>query len=97
MEDKKTQTQVRKKHQFILRNREVLLVEGVTNVDSFDENEITIGTDNGNMLIKGEDLNIKELNLESGNLMVQGLVTTVEYVPDHSASKGKSFLGRLFR
>lgn len=96
MEDKKTQTQ-KKKHQFILRNREVLLVEGVSNVDSFDESEITIGTESGSMLIKGEDLNIKELNLETGNLMVQGLVTTVEYVPEHSISKGKSFLGRLFR
>ncbi|HHV43291.1 MAG TPA: sporulation protein YabP [Firmicutes bacterium] len=89
--------QVRKKHQFILRNRELLLIDGVTHVESFDENEITIGTDQGNMLIKGEELNIKELNLENGNLMVQGLVSTIEYVPDPGSSKGRSFLSRLFR
>jgi len=57
---------VRRKHQLSLRNREALQVEGVINVESFDNQEVVVETDAGMLFVRGEDLHIKELNLETG-------------------------------
>ena len=48
--------------------RESMSVEGVINVESFDSQEVLLETDQGMMIVRGDDLHIKELNLEGGNL-----------------------------
>lgn len=89
----------RKRHQFTLKQRESLVVEGVLNVESFDDQEVVLETDQGMMLLRGEDLHIKELNLEGGNLSVSGFVRSIEYSGDgpRKKGKGKGVLGRLFK
>jgi len=90
---------VRTKHQFTLKNREQMSVEGVLNVESFDDKEILIETDQGLMNVKGDDLHIKELNLEGGTLLLSGFVRGIEYTGDgpRPKGKGKGLLGRLFK
>ena len=94
-EDKKAV--VRRKHQLSLRNREALQMEGVVNVESFDNQEVVVETDAGMLFVRGEDLHIKELNLETGALGLTGFVHGLEYAGDSVAKKGKGLLGRLFR
>ena len=36
-------------------------------------------TDQGMMIVRGDGLHIKELNLEGGNLLVDGFVHSIEY------------------
>ncbi|MDP3488374.1 MAG: sporulation protein YabP [Bacillota bacterium] len=86
-------------HRVIITNREQVVVEGVIHVDKFDDEEIVLETDLGMMALRGEDLHIKQLSLESGQLMVEGVVKTVEYLEDGGRvgkGKGKGFFDRIF-
>lgn len=84
-------------HQLVLAERERLTLDGVTHVESFDDAEIILETELGGLIIQGEDLHIKELNLETGNLLVMGYVDSVEYLGESLGKRGKGFLARLFR
>lgn len=87
----------RRKHQLSLRNRESLQMDGVLNVESFDNEEVVVETDGGGLIVRGEELHIKELNLETGTLQLTGLVHSMEYVGESLARKGKGLLGKLFK
>jgi len=94
VEDKRLKQVV---HQLVLAERERLTLDGVTHVESFDDREIVLETDLGGLIIQGEDLHIKELNLETGNLLVMGYVDSIEYLGESLSKRGKGFLARLFR
>ncbi|WP_461370871.1 sporulation protein YabP [Candidatus Darwinibacter acetoxidans] len=85
------------RHQLILAEREKLTLDGVLHVESFDDGEIVLETELGGLVVQGEDLHIKELNLEKGNLLVQGYIQSVEYLGDSLGKKSRGFLARLFR
>ncbi|NMB12327.1 MAG: sporulation protein YabP [Firmicutes bacterium] len=91
------QLALRKKHQIALQNREKLSIDGVLNVESFDDMEIVLETDAGILVVRGEGLHIKELNIDSANLAVVGHITMMEYTGEVGERKGKSLLGRLFK
>lgn len=91
------QLSIRKKHQVTLQNREKLSIDGVLNVESFDDVEIVLETDAGMLVVRGESLHIKELNLDSANLSVVGHISTMEYIGDVGGTKSKGLLGRLFK
>jgi len=80
-----------------LKHRETLQAEGVVNVESFDNHIVVVETDQGVMNVRGEGLHIKELNLETGTLSIDGLVHAIEYAGESLGRKGKGFIGRLFR
>lgn len=85
-----------RRHQLTLKHREHMTVEGVVNVESFDRKEVILETDMGGMVIRGDDLHIKELSLEGSGLTLTGHVESIEYQGDR-AQQAKGFLGRLFR
>jgi sporulation protein YabP len=92
-------TTVRKRHQLTLKHRESMSVEGVINVESFDNQQVLLETDQGMMIVRGDGLHIKELNLEGGSLLVDGFVQSIEYIGDGPRPKGrgKGLLGKIFR
>mgnify|MGYP001014796024 FL=1 len=94
MEDKRL-SNVR--HQLVLAERERLTLDGVTHVESFDDREIVLDTELGGLVVQGEDLHIKELNLEKGNLLVSGFIQSIEYLGESLGRRGKGLLARLFR
>ena len=73
-------------------------LSGVSNVISFDANEIILTTQLGDLLIKGNDLHISKLNLEYSNVDVEGKIDAIIY-SNKSLSDGnaKGLLARLFR
>ena len=83
----------KKDNTLCLKNREQLSIEGVTDVDAFNEQEISAKTDYGSLLIKGDGLHIEELDLSCGILKVKGRVYSLVY--SNEVSK-KSTLKRLF-
>jgi sporulation protein YabP len=85
------------RHQVLLVQRERLNVDCVLNVDSFDDREIALETEEGGLIIRGEDLHINELNLETSSLVVLGYIKTLEYTKDSFGQKGKGILAKLFR
>jgi len=81
-----------------LVDRKSLDLEGVLNVDSFDEREIILDTNMGKLFLKGEGLHVVKLNLEEGTLSMQGFVSSIEYKEGKTAKgKGKSLLKRIMK
>ena len=73
----------------------MLTATGVSNVDSFDEDTIIAYTDLGEIVIKGKGLHISKLNLETGEMNLDGEINSVSYSENQSASTG--FLSKLFK
>jgi sporulation protein YabP len=90
-------TIAKKRHQLTLKARESLSIEGVVGVESFDDQEVVVETDQGVLLIKGDGLHIKELNLDSGALHVDGSVRVLEYAGDSLGKRSKGVLAKLFK
>jgi len=82
-------------HRLELEGRERLLVTGVEEVERFDEEEIVMNTTAGTLVVGGTQLHIGKLNLEGGELHVDGAIHTLFYEERTSGSQG-GLLRRLF-
>jgi sporulation protein YabP len=87
-------------HEVHIINRESITVKGVLHVESSDDQEIALDTEMGLLTVRGEDLQIKSLNLEDGSFALEGNINALQYTQggsSRSKAKGKSFLERLLR
>ena len=82
-------------HQVIMENRKALSVSGVSDVDSFDGLTVVAYTDLGELTVRGNDLQIQRLNVETGDLSLTGEIDSLTYAQFSSRRGGK--LKRLFR
>ena len=83
-------------HNLILEDREKLTLTGVTDVDCFDERVIHLFTGLGELVIKGRNLHINDVSVESGNMTITGDIWLLQY--GEKDRKGPlSLLGKLFR
>jgi len=94
MEEKKINKP--KSQTLLLENREKLCVSGVIDVESFNDQSIIAITDIGVLIIRGAELHINKLNLDSNELVVEGDIFSLEY-SDGETGKSKSFLGKMFK
>ena len=83
----------------ILENREKLNVSGVLDVLSFDDQIIIIETELGLLTIKGENLKINKLSLDTSDFIVDGKIDSLTYSNSDSSSikKNKNILGKIFK
>ena len=82
----------------IMENRERLSISGVLDVESFDEESIILYTELGVLIIKGEDLHINKLNIDLGELSIEGNIYSCTYTDDdRTRGKGLNFLSKMFR
>lgn len=85
-------------HTVSIENRKKITITGVADVDSFDESVVLLATDMGFVTLHGEDLHISKLNLEEGQLIVEGEIAALEYADgDAFGDQGSGFWGKLFR
>ena len=82
-------------HQVIMENRKTLSVSGVADVDSFDGQAVVAYTDLGELTVRGHDLQILRLNVETGDLSLTGEIDALTYSSQPSARGGA--WKRLFR
>ena len=81
----------------ILENREKLTVTGVEDVLSFDDQIVIINTQLGLLTIKGDDLRINKLNLDSSEVVIEGEIFNLGYSDNDIGKKnGTSILGKKF-
>ncbi|XMB86250.1 sporulation protein YabP [Mycoplasmatota bacterium WC44] len=85
-----------KTHQIFLKDRKSLEITGVKKIDSLTEEEFVIETEMGYMSILGQELEMRNLDVEKGELHVKGYITLIEY-KDHHVSSSKSMLSKLFK
>lgn len=88
MEDSKS-----KRHNLILDNREKLTLSGVVDVSGFNEETVNAITEAGSLVIKGSSLHISKLNLESGEVEIEGNVSALQYT---GSKQSKSLMQRIF-
>ena len=91
--DDKTKTAA-SSHSIQLDGRNKLKITGVSDIDNFDENEIVIKTSQGILTVDGSEMHIEKLSLETGDVVINGLVYGLKY--DDIPAGGKGFFGRLF-
>ena len=87
---------IKQNHNLILENRKSLSISGITDVDSFDEKEISLYTHLGELTIQGRELHIDAMSVETGDMTITGDVWAIIY-GDKDKKGPISALGRLFR
>lgn len=86
---------LRKKHSLILEDRHILNVSGVDDVSGFDEQTVVLNTELGELTIKGFGLHINEFSLETGELNLDGEISSMTYAENKHTEGG--FFSKLFR
>jgi sporulation protein YabP len=82
----------------ILENRERLSVSGVIDVESFNDEMVIIDTELGVLVVRGEELHISKLNIDSSELNIEGDIVSCEYNDrESSKSKGFGFFNKMFK
>ena len=81
----------------VLENREKLSVSGVLDVLSFDDQVVIIETELGLLTIKGEDLRINKLSIDTSEVVVEGDIFSMNYSEKEMEKKSGSILGKIFK
>ena len=66
-------------HKLQLNERQQLTMTGVTEVVSFDETTVVLQTGLGTLMVHGQNLQLKTLSLEGGQVAVDGSVSALIY------------------
>ena len=97
-EDRKTAAT---RHKLIIDQRETVSITGVLDVISFDEEQVICETELGVLILRGGNLHVSNLNLDSGLLDVFGDITSIAYEASAAAPGSprtkQSFFGKIFR
>ena len=81
-------------HNIVMENRKNLSISGVTEVESFDEQTVSLQTALGQLTIKGSELHLERLNTDVGDVGVTGTIHGLFYTND--SGKG-GFLSRILK
>lgn len=86
------------KHYVKLEQRENVFITGVNDVISFNEDMIVIDTQMGVLVIGGQNLHVNKLNLDDGELCIDGEINSLSYENDNGLNKSKtSFFSKIFK
>lgn len=88
-----------KRADLVITERRLLSLSGVEDVVNFDDASITMKTDLGTLSIDGNDLHILKLNLDGGEIAIEGTINGLYYLSeaDTHPSKGEGRFRRFFR
>ena len=82
----------------ILENREKLTISGVLDVLSFDDQIVILETELGLLTVKGDNLRINKLSLDTADVIVEGEIFNLGYSEKDGIQKGASGLfGKIFK
>lgn len=83
-------------HEIYLKHRREMNINGVKDVDSFDEGMTVLQTVDGELTVEGEGLKIGTLDTDKGIVTVSGKINAVYYSSDESSEK-RGLMSRLFK
>lgn len=85
-------------HVLELQGRKQLHLTGVKEVISFDLKEVVLNTVQGALIVRGDDLFLRSLLVEQGEVALEGRVDSLLYSDKPGKGKGQEpFMKRLFR
>lgn len=86
-----------KKSILTLESRKKLLLNGVVEVISFNEKLIVLNTSLGVLTIKGENLKMTKLDVQSGDVIIVGAINSLGYSGSEQKNSNDSIIARLFK
>ncbi len=86
-----------REHKVIIDNRNVIKIGAVDDIESFDEEKVVVICSMGTMTITGRDFKMNKLNVDDGQLIVEGEIDEIAYSDTMRNENSGGFFGRLFR
>ena len=81
----------------ILENREKLSISGVLDVLSFDDQIVILETQLGLLTVKGENLRINKLSLDTEEVIIDGEIYNLGYSEKEPNQKNGGIFNKIFR
>ena len=81
----------------ILENRGKLSISGVIDVLSFDDQVVIVQTELGMLTIKGENIRINKLSIDTSEVIVEGEISNLAYSEKDTERKNSNLLGKIFK
>lgn len=80
----------------ILENRKKLTLTGIKDVLSFDDEIVIVESELGLLNIKGADLRVNKISVETGDVIVEGTIRAIEYA-DKDLSPKQGLMSKIFK
>lgn len=96
-ENQENITRTQTDHSVKMNNRKNLEITGVKEVDSFDNEEFLLETVMGYLIVRGQNLQLKNLDVSEGSVTIKGKIYELSYVDEQQQEKAKGFFSKLFR
>ena len=81
----------------ILENRNKLSISGVLDVLSFDDQIVILETELGLLTVKGENIKINKLSIDTSEVIVEGEISSISYSEKNVNDKDSSFIRKIFK
>lgn len=82
----------------VLENREKLSISGVNDVLSFDDQVVMVDTELGLLTVKGENIRINKLSLDTSEVIIEGEISSLNYSQkSQDKNSGTSLLSKIFK
>ena len=80
-----------------LENRNKLNISGVNDVLSFDDQIVMVDTELGLLTVKGENLRITKLSLDTAEVIVEGEISCLSYSDSKQEKSNGTLLSKIFK
>ena len=84
-------------HNVMIKDRKVMELTGVKQIDSFDSSEFLLETAQGWMVVQGKDLSLGKLDTERGDVIIKGLIESLAYVSNKKGNGKESVISKVFK
>lgn len=81
----------------ILENRGKLSISGVLDVLSFDDQVVIVETELGLLTVKGENIRINKLSIDTSEVIVEGDIASLAYTDKSSEKTKGSLMSKIFK
>ena len=81
----------------ILENRQKLSISGVNDVLSFDDQVVIMDTELGLLTVKGENLKINKLSIDTSEVIVEGDINYLSYSENSGEKEKTSLISKIFK
>ena len=97
LDDRKLSNSINVIQNLVLENREKLSISGVLDVLSFDDQVVIVETELGLLTIKGENLRINKLSIDTSEVIVEGEIYNLAYSENDIDKKSGGFFNKIFK
>ena len=81
----------------VLENRNKLNISGVLDVLSFDDQIVIVETELGLLTVKGDNLRINKLSVDTSEVIIEGDISSLSYSQKELEKKGEGILSKIFK